>query len=58
MAESQSDAHASEVRLLRGSALNVRIGSAGEAGLLKSMIGMLPKPKVKPPSSPFEEAQW
>jgi 2-C-methyl-D-erythritol 4-phosphate cytidylyltransferase len=58
MAESQSEAHASEVSLLPGSALNVRIGTAGEAALLKSMIGMLPKPKVKPPSSPFEEAQW
>ena len=26
--------------------------------LVKAMINLLPKPKVKPPSSPFEEAQW
>jgi len=26
--------------------------------MVKTMLNMLPKPKIKPPSSPFEEAQW
>ncbi len=58
LAETESEVHASEVHLLKGSALNLRASGASDAGLLKSMIAMLPKPKVKPPSSPFEEAQW
>lgn len=58
MAETEAEVHASEVQLLKGSALNLRAGGSSDAGLLKSMIAMLPKPKVKPPSSPFEEAQW
>jgi len=55
---SKSELHASQFALLRGSPFNVRVGGAGDAGLVKTMIGMLPKPKLKPPSSPFEEAQW
>jgi 2-C-methyl-D-erythritol 4-phosphate cytidylyltransferase len=58
MAETGVEVHASEARLLKGSPLNVRISGPGEAGLLKSMIGMLPKPKVKGPLTPFDEAQW
>ena len=58
MAASGKDLHPSQVRLLKGSALNVRLGGGGDAGLVKAMINMLPKPKIKPPSSPFEEAQW
>jgi 2-C-methyl-D-erythritol 4-phosphate cytidylyltransferase len=58
MAESGTEVHPSEVRLLKGSPLNVRISGPGEAGLVKSMIGMLPKPKVKGPLTPFDEAQW
>lgn len=54
----RQEVHASQLKLIRGSALNVRVGGAGDAGLAKAMIGMMPKPKVKPPSSPFEEAQW
>ncbi|HEX8340045.1 MAG TPA: 2-C-methyl-D-erythritol 4-phosphate cytidylyltransferase [Tepidisphaeraceae bacterium] len=42
---------------IEGSPLNLRCGQAS-AGLMKAMIGLLPKPKVKAPSSPFEEAQW
>ena len=38
--------------------LNIRLGGPGDAGMAKAMINMLPKSKVKPPSSPFEEAQW
>jgi 2-C-methyl-D-erythritol 4-phosphate cytidylyltransferase len=55
---SRQEVHASQLKLIRGSALNVRVGGAGDASLARAMIGMLPKPKVKPPSSPFEEAQW
>lgn len=55
---SRQEVHASQLKLIRGSALNVRVGGAGDASLAKAMIGMLPKPKVKPLSSPFEEAQW
>lgn len=47
-----------QAKLLKGSPLNLRIRGAGEAGLAKVLLGLLPKPKVKPPSSPFEEAQW
>jgi 2-C-methyl-D-erythritol 4-phosphate cytidylyltransferase len=50
--------HAAEVTLIKGSPLNVRVGTAGDAGLVGAMLKMLPKPKIKPPSSPFEEAQW
>ncbi len=58
MAQSQREVHASEATLVKGSDLNIRIRGPGDAGLIKTMINMLPKPKVKPPSSPFEEAQW
>ena len=44
--------------LLKGSPLNVRLRGGGDASLAKAMMNMLPKPKIKPPSSPFEEAQW
>jgi 2-C-methyl-D-erythritol 4-phosphate cytidylyltransferase len=58
MAKSQRELHPSQVTLVKGSSLNVRAGGPGEAGLVKTMLNMLPKPKVRPPSSPFEEAQW
>jgi hypothetical protein len=58
LAKSGKDLHASEATLVKGSPLNVRIGGGGDAGFVKAMVGMLPKAKVKPPSSPFEEAQW
>jgi 2-C-methyl-D-erythritol 4-phosphate cytidylyltransferase len=45
------------LHLIEGSPLNVRCGTS-EASLVKAMIGLLPKPKMKAPSSPFEEAQW
>jgi 2-C-methyl-D-erythritol 4-phosphate cytidylyltransferase/2-C-methyl-D-erythritol 2,4-cyclodiphosphate synthase len=57
MAKTKQETHASELTLVKGSPLNIRV-SGGDAGLLKAMLNMLPKPKVKPPSSPFEEAQW
>jgi 2-C-methyl-D-erythritol 4-phosphate cytidylyltransferase len=58
MAAGGKELHPSQVRVLKGSSLNVRIGGGGDATLVKAMINMLPKPKIKPPSSPFEEAQW
>lgn len=58
MAAAGKELHPSQVRLLRGSSLNVRVGGGADASLVKAMTNMLPKPKMKPPSSPFEEAQW
>jgi hypothetical protein len=58
MIQSKQELHASQFTLLKGSPLNVRVSGGGDAGLVKNMINMLPKPKAKPLSSPFEEAQW
>ena len=58
MATTETELHASESTLVKGSPLNIRVGGAGEGSMAKAMLNMLPKPKVKPPSSPFEEAQW
>jgi 2-C-methyl-D-erythritol 4-phosphate cytidylyltransferase len=58
IAQAKREPHAAEVTLLKGSPLNIRVGGAGDAGLVGAMLKMLPKPKLKPPSSPFEEAQW
>ena len=56
IAKNKDDLHASELTLLKGSPLNVRI-SGGEASIVNAMIKMLPKAKSKA-LSPFEEAQW
>lgn len=56
--KSKQEPHASEYSLIKGSGLNLRVGGGQDASLVRAMIGLLPKPKVKPPSSPFEEAQW
>jgi 2-C-methyl-D-erythritol 4-phosphate cytidylyltransferase len=58
MAKSKQEPHASEMHLEKGSPLNVRVGGSGDAALVNQMIRMLPRPKLKAPSSPFEEAQW
>jgi 2-C-methyl-D-erythritol 4-phosphate cytidylyltransferase len=58
MASGAKELHPSQVKILKGSSLNVRLGGPGDATLVKAMTNMLPKPKVKPLSSPFEEAQW
>jgi len=58
LAKAKQEPHASEFFLVKGSPLNVRVGGSGDAGLVNQMIKMLPKPKMKAPSSPFEEAQW
>jgi 2-C-methyl-D-erythritol 4-phosphate cytidylyltransferase len=58
MSTGKKDPHASQFKLLKGSPLNVRVGGSGDANLVKTMLNMLPKPKLKGPSNPFEEAQW
>ena len=58
IAAGRKEPHASEFTLIAGSPLNVRVGGSADAGLAKAMIGMLPKPKAKPLSNPFEEARW
>lgn len=58
MATSGREVHASQATLVKGSPLNVRIGGSAEERLAKAMLNMLPKPKTKAPSNPFEEAQW
>jgi hypothetical protein len=50
--------HASTLTLIKGSPLNLRLSGPGDERLGKAMLGMLPKPKMKPSSGPFEEAQW
>jgi 2-C-methyl-D-erythritol 4-phosphate cytidylyltransferase/2-C-methyl-D-erythritol 2,4-cyclodiphosphate synthase len=57
MVESKAEPHASELTLVKGSPLNIRVGG-GDLSLAKAMINLLPKPKIKAPDSPFEEAQW
>jgi len=54
--QTKADLHASELALLKGSSLNVRV-SAGETSIVNALIKMLPKAKTKA-LSPFEEAQW
>jgi 2-C-methyl-D-erythritol 4-phosphate cytidylyltransferase len=58
MAATGRELHPSVLTLIKGSALNIRIGAAGEGSIAKAMLGMLPKQKSKAPSGPFEEAQW
>ncbi|MGN6626703.1 MAG: 2-C-methyl-D-erythritol 4-phosphate cytidylyltransferase [Tepidisphaeraceae bacterium] len=48
---------AEAMQLIEGSPLNVRV-TEGNASLVKAMLGLLPKPKVRGPLNPFEEAQW
>jgi 2-C-methyl-D-erythritol 4-phosphate cytidylyltransferase len=55
---SRQELHASQMTLLKGSPLNIRVTGASDAALAKTMIAMLPKPKAKPLTNPFEEAQW
>jgi len=52
------EVHASELKLVKGSGLNIRLTGAGDAGLAKAILNLMPKPKAKALSNPFEEAQW
>ena len=58
MARSGQEIHASKSTLIKGSPLNVRVGGGADASLAKALTHLLPKPKIKAPSSPFDEAQW
>jgi len=58
LATTKIETHASEVTLVKGSPLNIRVSGSGDAALAKTMLDLLPKPKVKAASSPFDEAQW
>ena len=58
MAKSKRDPAGGELTLLRSSPLNLRVGGGSDAGMVKTMINMLPKPKIKAADNPFEEAQW
>ncbi|HEY8667548.1 MAG TPA: 2-C-methyl-D-erythritol 4-phosphate cytidylyltransferase [Tepidisphaeraceae bacterium] len=58
LAKSRQEPHASEMTIVKGSPLNIRVGGAGDATLVKAMLNMLPKPKLRAPDNPFEEAQW
>jgi len=58
LVQEKQEPHASEWTLIKGSSLNVRPSGGGEAGFMKAMLQQLPKPKMKAPSSPFDEAQW
>ena len=52
------DSILSRLFLLDSSPLNLRANSSADAGLLKSMLTLLPKPKPKASTNPFDEAQW
>jgi 2-C-methyl-D-erythritol 4-phosphate cytidylyltransferase len=58
MAKNKREPIATDVWMVRSSSLNMRVGTSGDAALAKVMIGMLPRPKIKGPDNPFEEAQW
>ena len=58
VASTKQEIHASQLQIVKGSGLNVRVGGAGDVSLVKAMLNMLPKRKVTGPNNPFEEAQW
>lgn len=58
MAASGKEIHPSQTTLVKGSQLNIRVGGSGDATLVRAVLHLMPKPKAKPLSSPFEEAQW
>lgn len=58
LAQGKREPHASEMSLLKASPLNVRIGGAADQNFARAMLSMMPKPKSRAASSPFEEAQW
>ena len=57
MCANKNELHASELTLLKGSPLNVRVGGGGDAGIVKTFLNMLPKKKIQS-MGVFEEAQW
>jgi 2-C-methyl-D-erythritol 4-phosphate cytidylyltransferase len=57
IAKTKAELHPSRLKLIHGSALNQRVNGASDAGMIKTLIGMLPKKKIQS-NSPFDEAQW
>jgi 2-C-methyl-D-erythritol 4-phosphate cytidylyltransferase len=57
-ARSGFDAIAGRLALVPGSPLNVRVDSDRDASLAKQMLAIIPKPRSKGPTNPFEEASW
>lgn len=57
LGKTKQEIHASALRLVKGSPLNIRVGGPGDEKLAKTFLGMLPKP-VKKADGPFSEAQW
>lgn len=53
MAAGKKEPHASKYKLIKGSPLNVRVGGPGDERMVKTMLGMLPKPKMKGPNPHF-----
>jgi 2-C-methyl-D-erythritol 4-phosphate cytidylyltransferase len=58
VAKNKRDPSASDLWLVRSSSLNIRVVSPTDASLAKSMLALLPKPKIRAADNPFEEAQW
>jgi hypothetical protein len=58
MCKGGADALISRLTAVESSPLNVRCNAGNDAGLMKAMISLLPKPKIKGPTNPFEEASW
>jgi 2-C-methyl-D-erythritol 4-phosphate cytidylyltransferase len=58
MASTGIETAAHDLGLVKGSPLNLRVGGPGDERLARTMLGLLPKPKVAPTGNPFEEAQW
>jgi 2-C-methyl-D-erythritol 4-phosphate cytidylyltransferase len=56
--KSGAEPHPSQMTIVKGSPLNIRVGSVADASFAKAMMAMLPKPKIRAASSPFDEAQW
>lgn len=52
------DAVLSRITPIDSSGLNLRINAASEASLVKNLLALLPKPKTKASTNPFDEAQW
>ncbi|MDP9174948.1 MAG: 2-C-methyl-D-erythritol 4-phosphate cytidylyltransferase [Planctomycetota bacterium] len=58
IATSHQEPAAHAIALLKGSPLNFRVATAGDASLAKAMLTLLPKRKMRPADNPFDEAQW
>lgn len=48
----------SRLHLLDAHPLSIRVNSSSDASVARAHINLLPKPKAKGPTNPFEEAQW